>query len=183
MDFKRNIFAYLGMPSFRRKSFKAIVLQRTEGWGLRRILNLNEIIAHVAKKYHIDIDIAEPTSETAVKDQVQLFQDADLIMSTHSSQLFNIFFCKTSAYVIEFVPRLWSTVFQDRAASLHLAGYDICTGSVPASDQCASSDARPLEKLMKSGHLCNLTVPIPVFDACFTTALARIRGPKNSQSQ
>jgi hypothetical protein len=80
----------------------AAILIRTEGNGLRLILNLEEVKSLISEVFPgITILELKPNSKTDYIEQAKMFNSFGLLLASHSSQLFNLVFTPESAVVIE----------------------------------------------------------------------------------
>ena len=87
------------------KDLVVAILQRMEGAGFRKILNLDdvsrtlrsELNVHKIEQWYID-------GNTSALDQITYFRSFDVLLSTHSSQLTNLMFARNTSHVIEIQP-------------------------------------------------------------------------------
>ena len=78
------------------------ILQRNEGGGNRRFLNLDEVSRAVNKVFHMEnVQIWYINSHTTAIDQVLYFKRFDVLITPHSSQLSNLIFARPGSHVIE----------------------------------------------------------------------------------
>jgi hypothetical protein len=108
---------------------KAVVLHRVEGLGHRDVLNY-DVIDRVLHKHGIhtyhNISIG---SDTNSLDQMQVFGNFGLMISSHSSQLKNLAFAADHAIVLETKAELYSRAFSEGSEHLniiyiHSVGHD-----------------------------------------------------------
>ncbi|KAI8613077.1 hypothetical protein BC830DRAFT_1133898 [Chytriomyces sp. MP71] len=83
---------------------RVAILTRKRGMGLRRIINLDQVVALLHQKGIQAIEIISPSEDDTLAAQAQLFSNLGLIISSHSSQLTNILFARTNVAVIEMGP-------------------------------------------------------------------------------
>ena len=79
-----------------------VVLQRNEGSGLRRFVNMDDVLRTVNNVFEsIEIRVWYINAATPARTQLSMFRDFDLMIAPHSSQLTNLVFSKTNCSVIE----------------------------------------------------------------------------------
>ena len=85
-----------------KDTFVVAILQRIEGGGMRRFLNLDEVTRTVYKIFNRErVELWYVNSHTSPVDQVQFFKRFDVLISPHSSQLANLMFARPGSHVIE----------------------------------------------------------------------------------
>ncbi len=83
------------------------ILQRADGNGMRSILNLQEVGRAVRKVFGIvELKIWYIAEDTPAVEQATFFHSADVIITTHSSQLTNLVFSRSGTFVIEILPEI-----------------------------------------------------------------------------
>jgi hypothetical protein len=91
--------------SDKRKKFLVAVLQRIDGSGLRKILNLGEVIWLTQSILNVSsVELWYIDGEMPAVDQARRFRSFDVLIATHSSQLTNLVFSRPGSSVIEIQP-------------------------------------------------------------------------------
>lgn len=110
------------------------IFQRSSGEnGNRRILNINQVQGFVEKLTGGQPDIITLNESTSAEDQMKLFNDFDVLISSHGSQLTNLIFSSHPLAVMEVIPCVKDLAFTLNAQALGHA-YVLSSGhSVPES--------------------------------------------------
>lgn len=155
------------------KQRRAVYVMRCEGnYGLRRIKNWPELELHALTKYNVSFQHTCLSSQMPFDEQAALFNNADLLISTHGGQLFNMLFTRFNTSIIEVVPKLYSLAYAARAPTFGIH-YQICEGGVPDWTDCSERFVLA-ESQLKTGILCNLTLSVERFDQCLLGSLAAL---------
>ena len=171
-DFREKLTKSLGVGSILQNVTgvnNAIFLMRNEGNGRRAVINAQEIIDYTKRKFGINLQVQYINSSTLPHEQARMFNTADLIVSSHSSQMFNMVFSRFDTTIVELIPKFYSGAFAYRAPRFGL-NYHVCEGGNPDWQQCGTKFIAA-EARMKTGVLCNFTYPVHLFDSCLTKAL------------
>ncbi|KAJ3230067.1 hypothetical protein HDU81_004794 [Chytriomyces hyalinus] len=83
---------------------KAAIVIRRRGMGLRRILNMDQVIHLMRQKGIQTIETLNPSEDESLDKQASQFSSVGLIISSHSSQLANLLFAHPNAAVLETSP-------------------------------------------------------------------------------
>ncbi|KAJ3266357.1 hypothetical protein HDU77_001428 [Chytriomyces hyalinus] len=87
---------------------RAAIVVRRRGMGLRRILNMDQVVHLMRQKGIQTIETLSPSEDESLDNQALQFSRVGLIVSSHSSQLANLLFAHPNAVVLETSP-----VFKD----------------------------------------------------------------------
>lgn len=171
-EFRNRLLQHFNLPSILNNVTKiknAVFLLRNEGNGLRRVLNYDELVGFIEKKYKINISVRYINSLTPSFEQAKIFNSADLIISSHSSQLFNMMFSRFNTTVLELIPRFYSGAFIYRAPIFGIR-YKICEGGNPDWNSCGDIYVAA-EAKMKTGVLCDFFFPLSILEECLSSLL------------
>jgi len=117
------------------------VFKRTEGRGLRDVVNLNEVVALAQTYTSISIEVVTINSTTPVRVQAAIFGAFDLLITPHGSQIANIIFTDPSRTgVIEVLPVVRDRSFANNARDAGFLSYIISTGHAPFSVSAADTN-------------------------------------------
>lgn len=110
------------------------IFQRSSGEnGNRRILNIDQVQGFVENFTGEQPDIITLNESTSAEDQMKLFNDFDVLISSHGSQLTNLIFSSHPLAVMEVIPCVKDLAFTLNAQALGHA-YVLSSGhSVPES--------------------------------------------------
>lgn len=102
----------------------AVILQRSDGTALRRFLNLDGVVRVVKRAFpKLHVVVAAMSADMDVKDQALIFANASLIVSTHSSQIWNLIFARPDTAIIEIQAVPFHTEFREYATMVNNTNY------------------------------------------------------------
>ena len=127
--FTRQAYCTLGgnKPSVAR----VIIYQRSESNSPRTIVNIEEVKTVLQKYTEIPIKVVTTTQYQKIQEQIRIFNDFDILVTTHGSHMTNGVFTVHPYYhaVIELVPFAYDTTFyKNYINDLGFAEYIISTG-------------------------------------------------------
>lgn len=106
---------------------RAVLLTRLD----RRILNVAELDAYMLSRHGLTLEHHLITERNSSLEQVALFAETGLILSSHSSQLINVLFSHPSQAIVEISAEFYNVDFAAYAHAVGLWFHYALGGSIP----------------------------------------------------
>jgi capsular polysaccharide biosynthesis protein len=119
-------------PNFPKPTNAKIKLyQRTENLFPRTIVNIQEVVDLLQTFTSFPVEVVTTTEKMTIQEQIRIFNNFDILVTTHGSHLTNGLFTmhSYSKAIIEMVPFLYDNIFyKNYLNDLSFAEYVVSTG-------------------------------------------------------
>ena len=123
----------------RANTLKIHVFQRSSGRGRRAFANLDEVLALARRYTATEVPVVTVDAATFVDEQARVFQDFDVLISSHGSQLANMIFSDSAhTAIVEVLPVIRDTCFHTNAQDAGIASYIVSSGHTPVAENATS---------------------------------------------